>query len=150
MLTPEKLSRRLTASSRRAFASESAVFAWVEPAINRGDLVGDLAFILLVVLVSNVVSNVPLVLVALGWVPQMTDPTQGYVFLAVASTLAGTLTPFGSVANIIVMEAAGVRGEIGFWRFLRYGSVLTIVNLILAFAILYVEKVTGVTGWLGL
>ena len=51
----------------------------------------------------------------------MPDPTWGYIMLAVASTLAGNLTLFGSVANIIVMEGAGPRGEIGFWRFLRYG-----------------------------
>ena len=61
---------------------------------------------------SNIVSNVPFVLVAVAWVPQMHDPTWGYVMLAVASTLAGNLTLFGSVANIIVMESAGPRGEI--------------------------------------
>jgi hypothetical protein len=31
------------------------------------------------------------------------------------------------------METAGPRGEISFWRFLRYGSVITIVNVVLAF-----------------
>lgn len=116
------------------------LFAWVAPVVARGDLIGDIAFIAFVVVASNVVSNVPLVLVAVRWVPHMPDPTWGFILLAVASTLAGNLTLFGSVANIIVMEGAGPRGEIGFLKFLRYGIVLTVVNLALAFAILSVER----------
>ncbi|MBL0212417.1 MAG: anion transporter [Myxococcales bacterium] len=111
------------------------LFDVVAPAIARGDLAGDLAFIALVVVASNLVSNVPLVLVAVGWVPAMPHPTWGFIMLAVASTIAGNLTLFGSVANIIVMEGAGPRGEIGFWRFLRYGAVITVVDLVVAFAI---------------
>ena len=42
-----------------------------------------------------------------------------------ASTLAGNLTIVGSVANIIVLELAGERGRIGFWRFLAYGAPVT-------------------------
>lgn len=125
------------------------LFQFVAPVVARGDFVGDLAFIGLVVIASNLVSNVPLVLVAIGWIPQMHDPTWGFIMLAVASTLAGNLTLFGSVANIIVMEGAGPRGEIGFWKFLRYGSVLTVVDLTVAFAILYAERALGVLGWLG-
>jgi Na+/H+ antiporter NhaD/arsenite permease-like protein len=119
------------------------LFGQVGPLIDRGDLTGDLAFIAIVVIASNVVSNVPFVLVAVAWVPHMSDPTWGYVMLAVASTLAGNLTLFGSVANIIVMESAGPRGEIGFWRFLRYGALITVADLIVAFAILYGERALG-------
>lgn len=126
------------------------LFSWVSPVIARGDTLGDLAFIALIVIVSNLVSNVPAVLVAIGWVPNMPEPTWGYVMLAVASTLAGNLTLFGSVANIIVMEGAGPRGEIGFWRFLRYGVVITVVDLALAFGILTGERALGVPGLLGL
>jgi Na+/H+ antiporter NhaD/arsenite permease-like protein len=126
------------------------LFALLEPVIARGDAVGDGAFVALVVLASNLVSNVPLVLVAVGWVPLMPDHTWGYVMLAVASTLAGNLTLFGSVANVIVMESAGPRGEIGFWRFLRYGAVITAVDLIVGFSLLAVERAIGVPGWLGL
>jgi Na+/H+ antiporter NhaD/arsenite permease-like protein len=126
------------------------LFAAVAPAIGRGDLAGDLVFVALVVVASNVVSNVPLVLVAVAWVPHLPDPTWGYILLAVASTLAGNLTLFGSVANIIVMEGAGPRGEIGFWRFLRYGAVITAVDLAVGFGLLAVERAIGVPGWLGL
>ena len=110
------------------------VFDAVAPVIGRGDAVGDGAFVALVVVASNVVSNVPLVLVAKEWVPHMADPTWGYVLLAVASTLAGNLTPFGSVANIIVMERAGPRGRDRVRRFVRYGWAVTLAGLVVAFA----------------
>jgi Na+/H+ antiporter NhaD/arsenite permease-like protein len=118
-------------------------FDALAPVVARGDLTGDLAFVALVVVASNVVSNVPLVVVAVAWVPRMPEPAWGYVMLAVASTLAGNLTLFGSVANIIVMESAGPRGEIGFWRFLRYGSLVTVVDLVFAFAVLGGEHALG-------
>ncbi|MEO8846079.1 MAG: SLC13 family permease [Kofleriaceae bacterium] len=119
------------------------MFHWVEPVINRGDAVGDLAFIAIIVIGAQLVSNVPLVLVAVAWVPHMPEPTWGYIILAVASTLAGNLTLFGSVANIIVSEAAGEHGHIGFRKFLRYGVVITTANLVLAFAILGIERLLG-------
>ncbi|HTJ43185.1 MAG TPA: SLC13 family permease [Kofleriaceae bacterium] len=125
------------------------VYRWLEPVIGRGDLAGDAAFIALVVLGANLVSNVPLVLIAVHWVPHLASPAWGYVMLAVSSTLAGNLTLFGSVANIIVFESAGPRGEIGFFRFLRFGAVLTIVSLLVAFGVLELERVLGYASMLG-
>jgi Na+/H+ antiporter NhaD/arsenite permease-like protein len=119
------------------------------PLIDRGDLLGDAAFVALVVVGANLVSNVPLVLIAVRWVPHMHDPAWGWVMLAVSSTLAGNLTLFGSVANIIVFESAGPRGEIGFFRFLRYGAVLTIATLLVAFGVLAIERSLGYAAWLG-
>lgn len=126
------------------------LFYPIQSVVARGDVLGDVAFITLIVVGSQIVSNVPLVLVAVAWVPHMPNPTWGYIMLAVASTLAGNLTLFGSVANIIVMESAGPRGEIGFRKFLRYGAVLTLVDLALAFAILGGERALGVFALLGL
>lgn len=108
------------------------------------DAGGDVGFVGVVVIGSNVVSNVPMVLVAVDWVHQLADPTWGYVMLAVASTLAGNLTLFGSVANIIVMEGSGEHGKkVGFWTFLRYGWAITLVDLVVAFGVLLVERVAG-------
>lgn len=134
----------------RATGLVADVFAWLAPVIARGDLVGDAAFIVLVVIGSNLVSNVPLAVIAVSWVPSMPHPSWGYVMLAVASTLAGNLTILGSVANVIVLEGAGPRGEIGFFRFMRYGVVLTTLSLIVAFAILAAERALGVGAWLGI
>jgi Na+/H+ antiporter NhaD/arsenite permease-like protein len=119
------------------------VFAGAGPLIAGGGPGGDAAFAGLTVLASNVVSNVPFVMVAVQWVPSMPDPTWGYVLLAFASTLAGNLTLFGSVANVIVFEGAGPRGEIGFFQFLRCGAVITAVTLAGASAVLALERQLG-------
>jgi Na+/H+ antiporter NhaD/arsenite permease-like protein len=118
-------------------------FAALAPAIGRGDAVGDATFVGTTVLASNAVSNVPFVLVAVHWVPSLPDPAWGLVMLAFASTLAGNLTPFGSVANIIVLESAGPAGKVGFFRFLRYGALLTAASLAVGFGALWLERLLG-------
>ncbi|MEZ4402758.1 MAG: SLC13 family permease [Kofleriaceae bacterium] len=125
-------------------------FAALRPAIGRDDVLGDLALVAVVVVGSNVVSNVPLVVIAVDWIPGLAHPGWSFLLLAMASTLAGNLTLLGSAANVIVLESAGPRGEIGFWRFARYGAVLTGASLVVAAAILALARVTGYAGWLGL
>ena len=118
-------------------------FAAVEPSLAGGGAAGDATLAGLTVVFSNLVSNVPFVMVAVPIVPTLPDPAWGYVVLSFAATLAGNLTLFGSVANIIVFESAGPRGEIGFLRFLRHGAVITIATLAGAFAVLAIERALG-------
>jgi Na+/H+ antiporter NhaD/arsenite permease-like protein len=59
------------------------------------------------------------------------------------STLAGNLTIVGSVANLIVLELAGTEGRVGFFRFLRYGVVITAVTTALGLAVLLAEMRLG-------
>jgi Na+/H+ antiporter NhaD/arsenite permease-like protein len=92
---------------------------------------------------SQLVSNVPFVLLAGEWIPRLADPTLLWLATALASTLAGNLTVIGSVANIIVLELAGSRGRIGFWRFARIGAVITTLTLAAGLAILLAEKRLG-------
>jgi Na+/H+ antiporter NhaD/arsenite permease-like protein len=61
---------------------------------------------------SNVVSNVPAVMLLL---PAATQPFSGPM-LALVSTLAGNLLIVGSIANIIVIDAARRRGIAIDWR----------------------------------
>lgn len=133
----------------RATGLIEGAFTELRPLIAGGDPASDAAFVGLVTVGSNLVSNVPLVVIAVDWVPAMPHPSWGYVMLAVASTLAGNLTLLGSAANVIVLEAAGPRGDIGFFRFARYGVVLTAVSLIVAFGLLALARVTGYAGLLG-
>jgi Na+/H+ antiporter NhaD/arsenite permease-like protein len=63
-----------------------------------------------------------------------------------ASTLAGNLTILGSVANVIVLELAGSRARIGFWRFLAVGAVVTGTTLAAGLAILLWERALGLLG----
>ena len=63
-------------------------------------------------LLSNVVSNVPAVMLLVPLV----DPPLGGLVLALVSTLAGNLLIVGSIANIIVVDAAARRGIRIDWR----------------------------------
>ncbi len=67
-------------------------------------------FTAVVTLLSNIVSNVPAVMLLKGLMPQFHDPHTAWLMLAMSSTLAGNLTITGSVANIIVVEKARSRG----------------------------------------
>ena len=87
-------------------------------------------FSLTTLVLSNLVSNVPAVLLLKPVVMQLHSPTAGWLTLAVASTLAGNLTLLGSVANLIVAEIAGsARIHVGFWEYTRVGLLVTIVTL---------------------
>jgi Na+/H+ antiporter NhaD/arsenite permease-like protein len=60
------------------------------------------------------------------------DPHDGWLVLAMASTLAGNLTITGSIANIIVVERAVAEGvQIGFADYFRIGLPVTIATLAL-------------------
>jgi Na+/H+ antiporter NhaD/arsenite permease-like protein len=80
---------------------------------------------------SNVVSNVPVVMLLKSLVPSFRDPHTGWLVLAMASTLAGNLTITGSVANLIVVERARAEAEVhvGFWEYSRVGIPVTLVTL---------------------
>jgi Na+/H+ antiporter NhaD/arsenite permease-like protein len=92
---------------------------------------------------SQLVSNVPFVLLAGEWIPKLSDPTLLWLATALASTLAGNLTVIGSVANIIVLELAGSRGRIGFWRFARIGFVITVLTIAAGLSLLLAERALG-------
>jgi Na+/H+ antiporter NhaD/arsenite permease-like protein len=79
---------------------------------------------------SNLVSNVPAVMLLRTTVPSFPDPHAGWMVLAMASTLAGNLTITGSVANIIVVERAATEGvTVGFREYFRVGLPLTFATL---------------------
>jgi Na+/H+ antiporter NhaD/arsenite permease-like protein len=78
---------------------------------------------------SNVVSNVPAVMLLKSLVPSFRDPHSGWLLLAMASTLAGNLTITGSVANLIVVERARGEAQIGFWDYFKVGLPVTLLTL---------------------
>jgi Na+/H+ antiporter NhaD/arsenite permease-like protein len=79
---------------------------------------------------SNIVSNVPAVLLFRPFLEQVADPDRAWLALAMSSTLAGNLTVLGSVANLIVVQHARRKVEIGFWDYARIGIPLTLVTLL--------------------
>ncbi|TAJ28397.1 anion transporter [Bosea sp. (in: a-proteobacteria)] len=84
----------------------------------------------LTAVLSNLVSNVPAVLVLKPFVETVQDPQRAWLVVAMASTLAGNFTLLGSVANLIVAERAAKDGiAIEFWAYFRIGAPLTLATL---------------------
>lgn len=83
---------------------------------------------------SNVVSNVPAVMLFRDVIEAMpaTARETAWLALAMSSTFAGNLTVLGSVANLIVVEAARRDGvEVSFVEHLKVGVPLTVLTLAL-------------------
>jgi Na+/H+ antiporter NhaD/arsenite permease-like protein len=81
-------------------------------------------------ILSNLVSNVPAVLVLKPFIEHLHDPQRAWLVVAMASTLAGNFTLLGSVANLIVAERAAKDGiTIDFWTYFRIGAPLTLATL---------------------
>ena len=88
-------------------------------------------------LVSNLVSNVPAVLLFKPLIPTLGEPNRAWLILAMSTTLAGNLTLIGSVANLIVVEdARAARVDIGFLEYCRVGVPLTVVTLLIGWLVL--------------
>jgi len=79
--------------------------------------------------ISNLVSNVPAVLVFKPLIATLPDVQLGWLTLAMSSTLAGNLTLLGSIANLIVVERARRHVEITFLEYLKVGAPLTILTI---------------------
>lgn len=81
---------------------------------------------------SNLVSNVPAVLVLKPFVANLPDPHRTWLVIAMASTLAGNFTLVGSVANLIVAQRARAQGVIiGFWEYFKVGAPLTVLTIVM-------------------
>ena len=97
-------------------------------------------FAIVTAVMSNLVSNVPAVMLLKSVVPQFPDPHHAWLLLAMASTLAGNLTITGSIANIIVVECARDEVKIGFWDYLRVGVPVTVATLTIGTVWLWLVK----------
>jgi Na+/H+ antiporter NhaD/arsenite permease-like protein len=83
------------------------------------------------VVLSNLVSNVPAVMLFRPVVPTLANPHEAWLTLAMATTLAGNLTLLGSVANLIVAEIARSRGvHLSFTEYLKAGTPIAILSLL--------------------
>lgn len=80
---------------------------------------------------SNLVSNVPAVLVLKAFIPNLQEPQRAWLVVAMAATLAGNFTLVGSVANLIVAQRAKARGvELSFWAYFKVGAPLTLLTIV--------------------
>jgi Na+/H+ antiporter NhaD/arsenite permease-like protein len=90
------------------------------------------------VLLSQLLSNVPLVALYLPILSQLGASTTGMMALAAGSTIAGNLTILGAASNVIIIQNAEKRGgaTITFWEFFRIGAPLTVLNVIVCWLFL--------------
>jgi Na+/H+ antiporter NhaD/arsenite permease-like protein len=87
---------------------------------------------LVAALLSNLVSNVPAVLVLKPFIESLKEPRQAWLVLAMAATLAGNFTILGSVANLIVVERARRHGVgVGFWTYFKVGAPVTVITIVI-------------------
>jgi Na+/H+ antiporter NhaD/arsenite permease-like protein len=80
-------------------------------------------------LLSNLVSNVPAVMLFIPLAAELPDPQRAFQVLAMSSTLAGNLTLVGSIANLIVAEAARKRSPLGFVEYSKVGVPVTLLTV---------------------
>lgn len=103
------------------------LFAFMSPIL----LDGIPAFSVVTGILSNVISNVPAVLLLRPEIGSFPDPEQAWLTLAMSSTLAGNLTLLGSAATLIVAEVARARGvRLEFMAFLRAGVPITLLTML--------------------
>ena len=91
---------------------------------------GIVLFSLIVLLASNMISNVPAVVLATPLLVTMLNPQLAWLQLAWVSTVSGNLTVIGSAAMIIVAERAMVTDPscvLSTWKFMKYGIPSTII-----------------------
>jgi Na+/H+ antiporter NhaD/arsenite permease-like protein len=101
-----------------------------------GNLAHPVTLAMVVAALSNLVSNVPAVILIKPLYHSFANQNSALV-IASASTLAGNLTVLGSIANLIVLEEAHKQHiDITFREYLRVGLPVTTVTLILDIAML--------------
>ncbi|HUJ17704.1 MAG TPA: anion transporter [Nitrospirota bacterium] len=92
------------------------------------------------VILSNLVSNVPAVMLLKPLTQSLGNGHFFWLALAMSSTLAGNLTLIGSVANLIVAQQARRRVEISFMEYFRVGALITAATIAIGVLVLALEK----------
>lgn len=93
---------------------------------------GVLSITVVTAALSNIISNVPAILLFRPLVQQFSNPEQVWLILAMASTFAGNLTLLGSIANLIVAETARRRRvTLSFTEYLKAGVPITLLTLLI-------------------
>ncbi len=107
--------------------TSKAIFEAIAPILRGG--IAQLSLVTAVL--SNLVSNVPTVLLLRPEMAQFPNPEQAWLTLAMASTLAGNFTLLGSVANLIVAGIAARMGvHLSFTAYLRAGIPITLLSIL--------------------
>ena len=84
------------------------------------------------VILSQFISNVPLVALYLPMIVHAGATTTGLMALAAGSTIAGNLTILGAASNVIIIQNAEKKGNetLTFFDFMKVGAPLTVINIL--------------------
>lgn len=145
-VNPEKVYREIDWSLLVLFTGLFVVIGAVEQTGVAAEVLGwaaaaglhrPLVLTVVTTLLSNLVSNVPAVLLFKSVIPTFGEPARAWLLLAMASTLAGNLTILGSVANLIVVEQARGAGiPVGFLEYSKVGVPITVLTLLVGWLLL--------------
>ncbi len=114
---------------RRALLLALGSSPWIDAAFISG----------VMVTLSNLISNVPAVVLWRHTVGGLPDPAFVWRVIAMSAAFAGNLLLIGSVANLIVAEKAQARGvRIGFWEYARVGVPVTLLTVVWGIVVLVV------------
>lgn len=107
---------------------KSGLMAYVMELLPAGGVGSISLFALITLVLSNIVSNVPAVLLLKFFIPKI-DAVTWWKALALFSTMAGNLTITGSIANLIVVEIAKRQGiVVTAMDYFKIGFPLTIIT----------------------
>ncbi len=145
-VNPEKVYREIDWGLLVLFTGLFVVIGAVEQTGLAGEVLGwasavglhrPLVLTVVTAVLSNLVSNVPAVLLFKSVIPTFGEPVRAWLLLAMASTLAGNLTILGSVANLIVVEQARGAGiPVGFVEYSKVGVPVTVLTLLVGWLLL--------------
>ena len=114
----------------------------VRPMLAHGGLTASLGIAGLAAVLSNLVSNVPAVILLEPLARELGGGEALWMGLALGSTLAGNFTLIASVANLIVAEKAAAEGErLPFFAYLKVGLPVSVVTMLVG--ILWLHGVVG-------
>ncbi len=106
----------------------------ITPIINQieFDFTGFCLFILILFLLCQILSNVPVAILIAGILPvTQLDHPLFWMAAALTTTFAGATTVLGAASNIIVIDTASDRGvEITWWEFTKLGIPISLVSLL--------------------
>jgi len=114
----------------------SPIFNYLQHYLSDGKLKQIVNLSLGSTIVSNIVSNVPAVILFSHFFVNLANSNLAWLTLAMSSTLAGNLTIIGSVANIIVFESARDEARVNFFEYLKIGLPLTLITLVIGVCVL--------------
>ncbi|MCX6826679.1 MAG: SLC13 family permease [candidate division Zixibacteria bacterium] len=96
------------------------------------DITSPVVILSVSVLMSQLISNIPLVVLYMPILLQAGATTGALIALAAGSTIAGNFFILGAASNVIIIQNAEKKEGITltFWEFARIGIPLTLVNLL--------------------